>query len=142
MIASAIRFSRITFAMNFPEPSGSSPAEKPPANATICAFSISALKDARDSSRSFGVLFLKTRMCESAPARLNARAMSYSQFVPGNTGTITRGFALLSLGVTRLWRVRLLQVPLPLHSSIRYAHFRTASPPSASLTLGGPCREV
>lgn len=42
----------------------------------------------------FWVRFLKTRMCESAPARLNARAMSYSQFVPGNTGTITRGLNL------------------------------------------------
>ena len=50
------------------------------------------------SSTACGVRLRTTSVCVSAPARSQARAESYSQFVPGNTGMNTRGFAT---GATR-----------------------------------------
>ena len=78
--------------MYLPEPSGSSPLLNPPENARICAASISFAKFLRLAASSSGVRLQNTIIFVSAPFRLNARAMSYSQFVPGNTGMITRGF--------------------------------------------------
>ena len=87
-----MRPSRKTFAMNLPEPSGSSPPENPPASAKICAPFNSRSSISSESSRARGVLFAKTAIFVSAPATANARAISYSQFVPGKTGMSTRTF--------------------------------------------------
>ena len=46
-----------------------------------------------DSSTMEGVKFLITRVSAWPPARLNALAVSYSQFVPGNTGMKILGLA-------------------------------------------------
>ena len=59
----------------------------------------------------------------SAPASLNTLAVSYSQFVPGNTGIRTLGFAHLIAGETLFSEVKLkLEIsPLPcliLHGKI------------------------
>ena len=45
---------------------------------------------------------LTTKMSASAPAFSKALAVSYSQFVPGNTGISTFGFATLIAGATLL----------------------------------------
>ena len=45
-----------------------------------------------------GVWLFSTRICGSRPARSAARALSYSQLVPGNTGISTFGFAVPVLG--------------------------------------------
>ena len=42
-----------------------------------------------------------TKISGSAPARSIARAESYSQFVPGNTGISTRGRAAFTAGARR-----------------------------------------
>jgi hypothetical protein len=46
---------------------------------------------------SSGVKFLNTLVITFAPAFSKALALSYSQFVPGNTGINTVGFATLFL---------------------------------------------
>jgi hypothetical protein len=46
---------------------------------------------------SSAVKFLNTLTIVSAPARSKAFALSNSQFVPGNTGINTVGFAILFL---------------------------------------------
>ncbi len=43
-------------------------------------------------------MFLNTVIFGSAPASINAFAKSYSQFVPGNTGMNTFGFAIFICG--------------------------------------------
>ena len=85
--------------MNLPEPSGSSPPEKPPGSITICAFAISAAIRSIVSSMSAEDRFFTIKISGSAPANSNARAVSTSQFVPGNTGMKTLGFAALIAGV-------------------------------------------
>ena len=77
--------------MNFAEPSGSSPPEKPPGSAIIWLRPIASTNRSTLSSISCAVRFLITKISVSAPSRLNARAVSYSQFVPGNTGINTCG---------------------------------------------------
>ena len=47
------------------------------------------------------VRLLSTMICASAPASVMARALSYSQFVPGKTGISTRGRAVLTAGARR-----------------------------------------
>ena len=42
-----------------------------------------------------------TSTCGSAPARRKARAVSYSQLVPGNTGMMTLGLATPMAGALR-----------------------------------------
>ena len=44
------------------------------------------------------VRFLITKSSVFAPASSSARAVSYSQFVPGNIGISTVGFALFTAG--------------------------------------------
>ena len=80
--------------MNFPEPSGSSPALNPPGNMMICAFSISFANNSIESCISCGFKFLNTTVLTLAPASSNAFAESYSQFVPGNTGMNTWGLVI------------------------------------------------
>ena len=82
---------RNTAAKNLAEPSGSSPAEKPPGNMTIWARSTASLKASTDWRMSRELKFLNTRVSTFAPARAKALALSYSQLVPGNTGINTRG---------------------------------------------------
>ena len=77
--------------MNLPEPSGSSPPEKPPGTNTIWLFLILLAKASTDSFTS--TKFLITKISTSAPALSKAFFVSYSQFVPGNTGTNTLGLA-------------------------------------------------
>lgn len=93
MTASATCGLRRTVAMNLPEPSGSSPAEKPPGIMRICDSLICWASSVRDSSTCLEVRFLKTEMVAFAPASLNILAESYSEFVPGKQGTITFGLA-------------------------------------------------
>ena len=83
--------------MNFAEPSGSSPALNPPGNMIIWEDLIAASKAFTESVMFCADIFLNTTVCTSAPAASNAFAVSYSQFVPGNTGINTFGFATLCL---------------------------------------------
>ena len=50
-----------------------------------------------ESLMSSGVKFLNTLVITFAPAFSKALALSYSQFVPGNTGINTVGLAILFL---------------------------------------------
>ena len=84
-------------AKNLAEPSGSSPALNPPGNIIICACEIALSKILTESLISSGVRFLNTFVITFAPAFSKALAESYSQFVPGNTGINTVGFATLFL---------------------------------------------
>ena len=77
--------------INLPLPSGSSPAEKPPGNMTICAEAIRRLISSTDSFNSPASLFRKMKISVSAPARSKALALSISQFVPGMAGIKTFG---------------------------------------------------
>ena len=93
--------------MNLPEPSGSSPPEKPPGMKIICApFTASAKLCALLAMPAALRLFM-TIMRALAPASSTARAESYSQFVPGNTGMTTSGFAVRILHFTRFCALKL-----------------------------------
>ena len=78
-------------AKNLAEPSGSSPALKPPGNMIICAPEIAFSNSSTESRIPAASRFLNTFVMTFAPARSNARRLSYSQFVPGNTGINTVG---------------------------------------------------
>ena len=82
--------------MNLPEPSGSSPPENPPGSMNICALSMSSASSSTDSPSDFASRLRRTKMLVFAPAALKRRIVSYSQFVPGNTGMTTRGDANLT----------------------------------------------
>ena len=84
-------------AINFPEPSGSSPPLNPPGNIIICEVLISSTIAEILSSTAAGVKFLITKISGLPPAFLQTFALSYSQFVPGNTGIKIFGFAILFL---------------------------------------------
>ena len=99
MTSSEIFALRNAVAMNLPDPSGSSPAENPPGNMMICESLIAFANASTESLIPCAVIFLNTIVCTSAPALSNAFAESYSQFVPGNTGINTFGFATLFLDV-------------------------------------------
>ena len=72
--------------MNLPDPSGSSPALKPPGNMMIWAWAMRLAISSIDSAKSCAVLLRRTMTSATAPARSKASAESYSQFVPGHTG--------------------------------------------------------
>ena len=84
-------------AKNFADPSGSSPALNPPGNMMIWDSLIAFSKTSTESRIPCASKFLNTFVITFAPARSNAFAESYSQFVPGNTGINTFGFATLFL---------------------------------------------
>ena len=65
-----------TFAMNFPLPSGSSPAEKPPESMSIWQESMQAAISSIESKTSLSERFLNTDVVTLAPAFLNALAVS------------------------------------------------------------------
>ena len=58
-------------------------------------------KASTDSATAWADRLRITTTSGSAPALMNARAVSYSQFVPGNTGISTRGLATFEAGRTR-----------------------------------------
>ena len=70
-------------------PSGSSPLENPPGNIIIWDCSIAFVNSSIDCSISFSRVFLITTVIGVAPASKKAFSLSYSQFVPGNTGITT-----------------------------------------------------
>ena len=84
--------------MNFAEPSGSSPPEKPPGRTIIWLRAIMRLASAIDWVIASGVRLLITRISAAPPARSTARAVSYSQFVPGKTGMNASGLTVLTAG--------------------------------------------
>ena len=79
-------------AMNLPEPSGSSPPEKPPGSMRICALLMPEVIACTDSSTACGVRLRMTSASTSPPAFSKARCVSYSQLMPGKTGMKMRGF--------------------------------------------------
>ena len=91
--ASVSAWLRKTAAMNLPDPAGSSPALKPPGIIKICDWSMSFFISAIENATSESFILRKTKVFATAPARSKARAVSYSQFVPGKTGMNTCGFA-------------------------------------------------
>ena len=82
--------------MNLPDPSGSSPPENPPGIAMIWLWAMAFSNASTDSSMSCGVKLRTTKISASPPARSKARAVSYSQLVPGNTGISTWGFTIFA----------------------------------------------
>ena len=88
--------------MNLPEPSGSSPPEKPPGRKRIWLSRSFRAKAAADSDTSLADWLLMTKISASRPARRAARALSYSQLVPGKTGMRTLGLAAPILGTGRV----------------------------------------
>ena len=85
--------------MNFPEPSGSSPPENPPGMNKICDSRKRFAKASVDSLIASGVWLRMTKTSGSAPTAANGFAVSYSQFVPGNTGISTRGLGVETSGL-------------------------------------------
>ena len=81
--------------MNFAEPSGSSPPEKPPGRNTTWAERMARSKASAESKRALSVRLRTTTISASIPAARQARALSYSQLVPGNTGITALGRAIL-----------------------------------------------
>ena len=84
--------------INLAEPSGSSPPEKPPGMKTIWLSFTLAEKPSTLLATSSAVRFLITKISASPPAFSTARAESYSQLVPGNTGISTLGLLVLFAG--------------------------------------------
>ena len=84
--------------MNLPEPSGSSPPEKPPGIKTMLASLMREANASTERATSSAVLLRMTKISGVAPASANALAVSYSQLVPGNTGMSTLGLAVFTAG--------------------------------------------
>ncbi len=83
--------------MNLAEPSGSSPPEKPPGIMTIWLLADAARQLARALGDVVGREVVDHEHVRHGAGRAsNARAVSYSQLLPGNTGMITRGRAKVS----------------------------------------------
>ena len=88
--------------MNLPEPSGSSPPEKPPGTKIIWLSPTFFAKSSTDFAMLAAERLLITKISASAPALSAYFAESYSQFVPGNTGIRTLGFAVLIAGLAKV----------------------------------------
>ena len=84
--------------MNLPEPSGSSPPEKPPGMKIIWLLSAALAKALTEALMSALERFLTTKISASPPAASTALAESNSQLVPGNTGISTLGLAHFTAG--------------------------------------------
>ncbi len=82
-----------TLEINFPEPSGSSPALNPPGIIIIFEFLILLAISSVDSLIRQEFKFLNINVSAFPPSFSKALAQSYSQFVPGNTGIKTLGLA-------------------------------------------------
>ena len=95
--ASVTAGARKNAVMNFAEPSGSSPPENPPGSMMIWLFRMACTSCSVLSATLSGVRLLMMIVSATAPACSNARAESYSQLLPGNTGMTTRGFATMPL---------------------------------------------
>ena len=61
---------------------------------------MSETSSSTDSPSAFASRFLSTHISDSAPAALKRLIVSYSQFVPGNTGITTLGRANFSFATT------------------------------------------
>lgn len=96
MLSLIFSFER-TFAMNFAEPSGSSPIENPPTKVKMWQASIFLLNLSTDSNRFSLLKLFKTNTSTSNPSLSNAFLVSYSELVPGNTGISTFGLSTFSL---------------------------------------------
>ena len=83
-----------TAAINLPEPSGSSPALKPPGIIIIWLLWIISTILSIDSSSHCVLRFVTTKVSATAPAFSKALFVSYSQLLPGNTGIRTLGAAM------------------------------------------------
>ena len=81
--------------MNLAEPSGSSPPEKPPGRTIIWALWMASSRAWADWERRSALRLRTTTISGSMPARRQARAVSYSQLVPGKTGMTALGRAVL-----------------------------------------------
>ena len=81
--------------MNFPEPSGSSPALNPPGKTNIWEFLRSLHIWSTDSAKWFCVKFLSKVIFASAPFSLNLLYISYSELVPGKAAITTLGLAIV-----------------------------------------------
>ena len=77
-----------TVEINLPDPSGSSPAENPRELLIILDSLIFLQNSLTDSSISFDERFLKWNIAIQHPD-FQSSFVSYSQFVPGNTGINT-----------------------------------------------------
>ena len=86
--------------MNFAEPSGSSPPEKPPGMKIICDSAIRFATCSTESLMSCFVILRTTMISGSSPASAQAFAESYSQLLPGKTGIRTCGFSTWMAGAT------------------------------------------
>ena len=84
--------------MNLPEPSGSSPPEKPPGITIIWAARMASATRWALAATCSAFRFRTTRISASPPASMTARAVSYSQLVPGNTGIRALGLAARTAG--------------------------------------------
>ena len=113
MTASRTMGALMMAAMNLPEPSGSSPAEKPPGIMRICEREMASARALSDSPSPAASRLRSTRISGSAPARRNARAVSYSQLLPGKTGMITRGLATRALGLRPERTAKLIGAGVP-----------------------------
>ena len=85
--------------MNLPEPSGSSPPEKPPGMNKIWESARAAANCSTDWATSWAVRLRTTITWGRAPAASKARAVSYSQLVPGKAGISTLGLATRTLAL-------------------------------------------
>ena len=83
-------------AINFPEPAGSSPPLKPPGKHRIWDWSIACFIRAIESLNSWEERLQITISVTLAPQAVKARAVSYSQLVPGKTGMSTLGVVNLA----------------------------------------------
>ena len=87
--------------MNLALPSGSSPPETPPGSTIIWARSMALAARSMLAAVSAAVRLRTTSISASPPASMTARAVSYSQLVPGNTGMNARGLACFTAGAVR-----------------------------------------
>ena len=95
--ASVTAGARKNAVMNFAEPSGSSPPEKPPGIMMIWLLLMALTSASVLSATCAGERLFTMNVSTTAPACSNARALSYSQLLPGNTGMTTRGRAMVPL---------------------------------------------
>ena len=88
--------------MNLPEPSGSSAPEKPPGINKTFALDSAVANSFTERFRWSAVRLLTTNISASPPAFSTALAVSYSQFVPGNTGIRNLGLSTVLPGASSL----------------------------------------
>lgn len=97
-IASRISGLRTHIAAPLHDPDGRSAYEKPPTNTIACDFLIFSAQARSFSIKAAGDHSVKTvKSSTSNPSRISACRVSYSEFVPGKTGIMTRGLPVITL---------------------------------------------